>query len=318
MILYEEVLILPEKVVSYPVYEAFFPKNRFKISDYKSSLVSQNSVNLSETDKEYLAICEAEGSTPIVSNTDQKCFNYDLSKNAFMKLKYACNTIYYLSEVKENKNFKLDCMFKWRLNFITLTLPVEQFKTDKYIVQNYLTPFLLFLRRKFKVHHYIWKAEAQLNGNLHFHIVTDKYCYYETVRNEWNTILYSDGWIDRFRDIFRHSDPNSTDVHSIRKADHISAYFIKYFNKKRTSERRQIECTKWNCSRSLSYENRLKLSNYGNNSEFLEFADTNLNNVRKDFDYCTIYNIALAKYQKNVPDNTKEALLKWKSYINSL
>ena len=166
-----------------------------------------------------------------------------------------------LIEKKEHTKKKSQ---KYKLTFTTLTLSSPQIHTDNVITSKLLNSFLNSLRRKWNVEKYIWKAEKQENGNIHYHILTDQFIYWKEIREVWNRIQNSLGYVDRysenmkefFKDDFRMSnnpkdkrsketqykaylvglkngftDPNSTDIHSLYKIKNIPAYVSKYISK---------------------------------------------------------------------------------------
>ena len=295
----DQVIILPDKIISYPVFDCHGSHTRFNINEYSKSF--ENISDDYKTDKQ-----DQQGKK-------------DISNNTFRKLKYACNTLLFLSDEKTNMNFKLGKMFKWRLNFITLTLPAPQNDiSDSTLLNNCLTPFLQHIRRKNDVHHYVWKAEPQDNGNLHFHIATDKYIYYENVCRIWNSLLYPTGLIDDYRSKHHNSNPNSTDIHSIKNPGEIYAYFAKYFSKKYKTPRREVKCRKWGCSHSLTYDKKFAFTNSDVQNNFFKWVDNYIEDLRKDFDYFTVYNVALSKYIDDLPYDVKESLLSWKARLNAL
>jgi hypothetical protein len=116
--------------------------------------------------------------------------------------------------------------------FVTLTLPYTQLHCDKVIKRECLNPFIINLQRNFKVNNYLWKAELQKNGNIHFHILFDKFIPWQRVRSIWNNSTHKLGYIDWFATENGHFEPNSTDIHSIRKTKNIRAYIAKYVSKK--------------------------------------------------------------------------------------
>ena len=153
---------------------------------------------------------------------------------------------------------------KYKLTFITLTLPSVQVHSDNEIKSKCLNHFLTDLRRKWKSELYIWKAEKQENGNIHFHIIADKYIKWEEIRRSWNKIINKLGYVDNyskrmneyFKDGFRMSEnqkdkrdrssqvkayeagkisnwtnPNSTDIHALFRIKNVSAYIAKYLAK---------------------------------------------------------------------------------------
>lgn len=55
---------------------------------------------------------------------------------------------------------------------------------DRYIKRHVFQPFINNLQN-YGLRCYIWKAEAQLRGDIHFHIVTDLFLYHAHVRKLW-------------------------------------------------------------------------------------------------------------------------------------
>lgn len=141
--------------------------------------------------------------------------------------KYLSTWINSVEKIKESKHYpSLDK--KPNLTFVTLTLPSEQYHDDNEIKRKCLTPYIETLKRKYNVWEYFWRAEAQKNGNIHFHLIIDSYIHYLDIRNEWNKCVEKLGYIDSFFLRHGHRDPNSTDIHSLRKVRNIEAYVIKY------------------------------------------------------------------------------------------
>jgi hypothetical protein len=86
------------------------------------------------------------------------------------------------------------------LKFITLTLPAPQFHSDEEIKAKCLHQFLVEIVQYHKVKNYVWRAEAQRNGNIHFHITTDKFIHHQDVAEIWNRCINKLGYIDKYRD----------------------------------------------------------------------------------------------------------------------
>jgi hypothetical protein len=90
-------------------------------------------------------------------------------------------------------------------------------------------------KRKWGLTNYIWRAEKQKNGNIHFHILSDKFIPYTELRESWNRIVEKLGYVTRFRDKNGMKKPNSTDIHSLNKVKNISNYILKYMVKNENS-----------------------------------------------------------------------------------
>lgn len=94
-------------------------------------------------------------------------------------------------------NFK----HKHFLTFVTLTLPSSQDHKDEFIKRFIFWPWLEIIRRYYGVQEYIWRAEKQANGNIHFHILIDKFIKHELVRYHWNYHLAKYGYIAAYADV---------------------------------------------------------------------------------------------------------------------
>jgi hypothetical protein len=123
------------------------------------------------------------------------------------------------------------------LSFVTLTLPAYQMHSDKELKRKALNPFLIYAKRKWKIKTWIWKAEPQKNGNIHFHLLFDRFIPWQEVRKMWIKILEPLGYIDEFFKKHNHRNPNCTDIHGLqkdKKGDKITfvgAYLAKYMSK---------------------------------------------------------------------------------------
>ena len=83
--------------------------------------------------------------------------------------------------------------------FVTLTLPSKQVHHDNTIKSECLDPMIEWLKKMYYsvngvatpcgVNAYLWRAESQKNGNLHFHILIDRWVDYEKLRKKWNQII---------------------------------------------------------------------------------------------------------------------------------
>jgi len=131
---------------------------------------------------------------------------------------------------------KINFPVRYKLVFITLTLSSVQLHSDRVIKQRLLQPFLRVLRNRFKCGNYIWKAEVQDNGNIHFHIITDVFIHYMELRSVWNTIQDNLGYVERSKS----SNPNSTDIHAICRSDFVNEY-LSYVSKKDDYKKKNLK-----------------------------------------------------------------------------
>ena len=179
-------------------------------------------------------------------------------------------TGYHFSEKKINTEIEVTQKSKhnnptwFRLSMITLTLSATQHNSDEDIKKYLLHQFLSEARTKWNINNYIWKAEKQENGNIHFHIIVDQYIKHQEIRVVWNRIQNKKNfeYVDNFRSnqkkkyahgffpdtktttkietqISRYEmakkedfrNPNSTDVHSLRDVRDTAAYLSEYLSK---------------------------------------------------------------------------------------
>ncbi len=174
--------------------------------------------------------------------------------------------------------------YSFKLCFITLTLPSAQIHSDQVIKARCLNQFFIEARKKWHVKNYLWRAEKQKNGNIHFHILADKFVPWSEMRDVWNRIVNKLGYVDRYRDQMRAfheggfriredllkswsyknqiksynsskvndwASPNSTDIHSVWKIKNIKAYICKHCTKDEQSE--GLTGRLWGCNEDLSY-----------------------------------------------------------------
>lgn len=165
---------------------------------------------------------------------------------------------------------------KFKCGFITLTLSDVQKHTDQFIKKNMLNDFLTRLRQIYSVNLYLWRAENQKNGNIHFHILINRFVHWKKIRNIWNGIQKKHGYLDLFFSKKGNYDANSTDVHCIRRIRNLAAYLAKYMKKGSegkidacsyvdfgiysiSSHYRLVEGRLWGCSYFLSRIKNMKI-----------------------------------------------------------
>ncbi len=187
-----------------------------------------------------------------------------ISQKAKRRMLKAIDWLLILSENKTVHSPTTKKKFKFKISFITLTLASKQIHSDNEIKKELLNQFLIEARKKWNVDKYVWRAEKQMNGNIHFHIVVDKFIQYDRLRKVWNRIQNKLGYVDRyaedqkvfhsggfkFRKQFAKTwsyakqkkayhegmacnwiNPNSTDIHSVSKVRNLANYIGKYCSK---------------------------------------------------------------------------------------
>jgi hypothetical protein len=156
-----------------------------------------------------------------------------VSSKAAAKISNAINWLLLFSHKKRVYSKKEDKSFSFVLNFITLTLSDKQKEghTDKYILRHLLQPFLKWLGRN-HAQLYVWRAETQMNGNLHFHITTNTFIHWKQIRKKWNNLQQRHGYLKKWTE-GNNPDPNSTDVHAVKNERETARYMAKYMTKQK-------------------------------------------------------------------------------------
>ena len=155
--------------------------------------------------------------------------------------------------------------FRHKVSFITLTLPSKQTHTDNEI-KKCLNQLFTEFQKIHLLQNYIWKAERQKNGNIHFHILTDSFIPWNVLKKKWNRIIEKLNYITEFskqmqkltykkyleKYNYEHTDkrqnyfisesrtgwrnPNSVDVRNVVAKKQAEIYLLKYINKPTSKE----------------------------------------------------------------------------------
>lgn len=206
-----------------------------------------------------------------------------ISPTAFRKISRAVSYLTYLVPHRRNQHTPDGRQVNFLLSFITLTLSSTQIHSDNEIKTLILEPFLNEMRKRWHVVNYIWRAERQENGNIHFHILSDRFIWWNELRNSWNYFQERLGYVTRYRlamqefhlQGFRYrpelepqwprsaqinawragirtdwNSPNSTDVHALERISSVRSYITKYITK--TDGSAPVQGRLWGCSLSLS------------------------------------------------------------------
>jgi hypothetical protein len=174
-----------------------------------------------------------------------------MTSKAARKVKRAIQILLAISDWKTAYNTSNGRAYKWKINFVTLTLSAAQGKrTDAELSKYLFQPFLRILRNKYGWTSYVWRVERQKNGNLHWHITGNKWINWRYLRTDWNRAQEKLGFITQFEKAHGHRDPNSTDVHSVNSIRNLAGYLAKYMAKTE-KEGQIIDGKLWDCSLNI-------------------------------------------------------------------
>lgn len=220
---------------------------------------------------------------------------------------------------------------------------VDYYATDKEIKANCFNHLLTELRETQGVQNYVWVSEKQKNGSIHFHLLLDKRIDYTWLRKRWNVIQNKFGFVDRYQSRMAKlskseyfqlrkkdfkkvsekeikqienawnygqktnwSDPNSTDIETLKHVDNVASYISKYMSKSyghnpeqqkkyvsRLSGQIEISdiCAKmfhtiegriWQCSQNISKCRKVIV-------ECEDYHETAISNMKKQIKDCKVY-----------------------------
>lgn len=141
------------------------------------------------------------------------------------------------------------------ISFITLTI----YSTDRDIkgeegYKQCLAPFLQWMRRQHGCKMYVWKAELQKRGQLHYHITSDSFIHWKAIREKWNQLQRAAGYLDSYYAKYKRWNANSTDVCSRKDLTRLPGYIIKEITKD-FQNTASIGGKVWDCSLNLKKAN---------------------------------------------------------------
>ena len=151
-----------------------------------------------------------------------------LSKKSRTRIKNAVNLLLECSDEKELVDLEKKTSFKYKVGFMTLTIPEDCKLTDEAIHYKVFKPFIRRLKVKFDLAEYLWKAETQDNGQLHYHLTINVFIHWFFINREWNNQLKKNGYTFKTTDHER----ASTEIHSTKNVRDMAAYLCSYVAKK--------------------------------------------------------------------------------------
>jgi hypothetical protein len=208
-----------------------------------------------------------------------------LSRNSRMKLKNAIRWLVASADTKQTYEKKLHRKVDWKINMCTLTFH-ENFQDDNK-AREILSRWLEMAQYRFKIPSYVWKAEPQERGAIHFHLSTSVYMQHSQVKYTWNRELKKHG-LSEVKD-------NSTDVHAVANVQSHENYLAEYFlNEDKHEGRRTIKGRLWGCSHNLSQAGK----------EYLIIDEHELRSIQSDIEHLSLYR-KLQNENKPIPEFLK-------------
>ena len=143
----------------------------------------------------------------------------------------------------------IDKFHPFTVNFTTLTVASARNITAREGYDKLLRPFLRKMK-KWGWGDYIWKAELQDRGQLHYHVTANVFMRYDKICTEWNKLQRKAGLLEQFAKKHRHYNPNSTDIHAVYRIKNMKSYLTKYLSKAEKGKKKTVGKV-WDCSVSL-------------------------------------------------------------------
>ena len=214
----------------------------------------------------------------------------------------------FLQKSKTRKVFNpvIGTQVNFRLNFITLTISARRL-IDATEGHPALKIFLQHFKRpqakkaiSEQLRSYLWKAELQQRGQLHYHITTNSFLHFGEIQRVWNGIQFNRGWLIDFQREHGHTNPvASTDVHAVYKVKDIQAYLGKYLSKSGRKDVSEagfsvpiytptVGGKVWDCSEDLR-GSRFSMEMDNGTEANIHQALSERKIKRLDFDRCTIF-----------------------------
>lgn len=227
-----------------------------------------------------------------------------VSDKAAKRVQKKVELLYDVARVKTIYSKSLNKSFRYKLGFLTLTLPSSQIHTDQEILKSCFQPFIREIRILREDFMYVWKAETQANGNLHFHVTTNSFLRKEFINARWNYWVNKLGYVDRYGK----ENPPSAKIQVCYGEDGLAMYMAKYMGKNE-GDRRNVNCKVWDCSKALKavktsdwldVDAEAELMNYNNNRIQLSKQHSWLPEQRVNLN-CYMYNLT-AIMKKTCPN----------------
>lgn len=227
-----------------------------------------------------------------------KPYSGEMSSGSQKRMREACELMFEITDVKQYRSKKEKRDIEYQVGFVTLTLSAPQeHLSDKQLKEELLAPFLRKLKR-FGLQNYIWKAELQKNGNIHFHIFVDCWIGWREIRKIWNRLQAKFHFLSAFASKFGHYDPNSTDIRPCENVQKACYYMRKYMMKpvEKSEQLNTGENAKsrdlgkaWDCTTNLKERN--DTADFATDEDFRMIDEAvHSNNLKETkLDYATVY-----------------------------
>lgn len=181
----------------------------------------------------------------------KKAYSGILSPGARKRMKKAISLFCQACPSRRIHNPLTHAIYDFKFAFLTLTISdANENHTASEAYKKVLKPLIRWLRRTKGVKFYIWVAELQKRGQIHYHVLLPDFIPWQYIRNKWNYLQFKAGFLDGYQEKYGGTNPNSIDIHSTKKIRNAEAYLSKYLTKGNDSSVYQHGKV-WDCSENL-------------------------------------------------------------------
>lgn len=175
--------------------------------------------------------CSLDGYERILSAQDL-AYQGRWSKGAKMRFRKCCDILFQGAITTWEKHPSKETRFPFQVAFLTLTIPNSAgYVNPKDGHKKLLEPYLRWLRRK-GVNGYVWVREfKKQGGQLHYHMVYDKFILKTELMRYWNHLMKKAGYLDAYFGQYGHYDSPSTRVDKAQNPEQCIYYMEKYMTK---------------------------------------------------------------------------------------
>lgn len=114
-----------------------------------------------------------------------------------------------------------------RQAFLTLTIPGRCTADHRQVKALILDKFFTYCRNVLGLRDYVWTAELQQRGEIHFHCIINQYLPKDRVREAWNRICAGSGIVE----MSERGDRPSTEIEAVKSYNGSRSYAAKYLGK---------------------------------------------------------------------------------------
>lgn len=180
----------------------------------------------------------------------QPTYQGKVTSGSAKRIRKACDLLIQLSPLVWIKNPITGRQVSHTLSFITLTIPEQDQKYEANEGHKYLLePFIRRMREKHGMTTYIWKAEFQQNGMLHYHITTRAWILHSDIKETWNNLLHKNHLLDYHYQKYGNHTPPSTQIKKVYKNKKLESYLQKEISKVQNDKTTDGKI--WDCSLNL-------------------------------------------------------------------